>query len=297
MLIVESILITLLAIAYGLFLMGFDRKITARVQKRYGPPIWQQYIDTIKLFAKSTISHGFIFDMGVIMALGGTIATLLFMPVGDWKVLSMSGDLFVVIYLLAVALLGMAMSAVNSANPNASIGIMRALTQMLGYEIPWLVVLVGMMYTFKTSSIWNLVGGQAGGFSNWNMVRMPLGAIVAFTTLMGQLGKKPFDTFIAPAEIASGPMVEYGGKYMGMLIVQHAVGMFVEIGLFVNLFLGGGANIGIFLLKVLAVYFVQVLVGNVLSRFRVEQVVRFHWKWPMVLAFVQSIWIMVVGVR
>lgn len=297
MIVIESIFIVILSIMFGLFLMGLERKITARIHKRYGPPVWQQYIDVIKLFAKSTISHGVIFDLGVVMAFGGTVATLLFMPFGDFKVISMSGDLFVVIYLLAIALLGMAMSAVNSGNPNASIGIMRALTQMLGYEIPWLVVLVGMMFVFKTSSISALALAQQGSILSWNIFRMPLGAIVAFITLSGQLGKKPFDTFIAPAEIASGPMVEYGGKFIGMLFLQHSVGMVVEIGLFVNFFLGGASNIGIFMLKVIAVYFFQTIISNVVSRFRVEQVVKFNWGWPMLLAFIQSFWLIGMGVK
>jgi len=295
--ILESIIVILTGITFGLFLLGVQRKLVARVQRRYGPPIWQQFIDVAKLFSKSSISHGFVFDMGVMMALGGTMATLLFVPVGRFQVLSMSGDFIVVVYLMAVASLGMAMSAVNSGNPNASIGVMRALTQMFGYELPYLVVMMGLIYAYRTSSILGLAQAQQDGLLNWNLFKAPIGAIVVFVSMFGISGKKPFDTPIAPAEIASGPMVEYSGKFLGTLTLMHALVIFVDISLFVNIFLGGASNYWIFLLKVLAVFSLMTLIASVIPRFRVEQVVTFNWKWPLFFSTVQAIILVAVGVK
>ncbi|HDP76908.1 MAG TPA: proton-conducting membrane transporter, partial [Mesotoga infera] len=92
-----------------------------------------------------------------------------------------------------------------------------------------------------------------------------------------------------PAEIASGPLVEYSGKYLGMLMIQHAFATFIEIGLFVNLFLGGGRTLWEFLLKFLIVYFSIVIISATIPRFRVEQAIKFYWKWPLILSFVQVI--------
>ncbi|MDK2865203.1 MAG: NADH-quinone oxidoreductase subunit [Thermotogota bacterium] len=295
--ILESAAVIITGIVFGLFLLGVQRKLVARVQRRYGPPIWQQFIDVAKLFSKSSISHGFVFDMGVMMALGGTIATLLFVPIGKLQVLSMSGDFIVVVYLMAVASLGMAMSAVNSGNPNASIGVMRALTQMFGYELPYLVVMMGMMFAYRTSSILGMAQVQQGGILNWNLFRVPIGAIVVFISMFGISGKKPFDTPIAPAEIASGPMVEYSGKFLGSLTLMHALVIFVDISIFVNVFLGGASNYWFFLLKVLAVFSLMVLISSVIPRFRVEQVVTFSWKWPLFFAVIQSVILVAMGVR
>lgn len=295
--ILESAAVIITGIVFGLFLLGVQRKLVARVQRRYGPPIWQQFIDVAKLFSKSSISHGFVFDMGVMMALGGTIATLLFVPIGKLQVLSMSGDFIVVVYLMAVASLGMAMSAVNSGNPNASIGVMRALTQMFGYELPYLVVMMGMMFAYRTSSILGMAQVQQGGILNWNLFRVPIGAIVVFISMFGISGKKPFDTPIAPAEIASGPMVEYSGKFLGSLTLMHALVIFVDISIFVNVFLGGASNYWFFLLKVLAVFSLMVLISSVIPRFRVEQVVTFSWKWPLFFAVIQSVILVATGVR
>ncbi|HCZ07217.1 MAG TPA: proton-conducting membrane transporter [Thermotogae bacterium] len=295
--ILESAAVIITGIVFGLFLLGVQRKLVARVQRRYGPPIWQQFIDVAKLFSKSSISHGFVFDMGVMMALGGTIATLLFVPIGKLQVLSMSGDFIVVVYLMAVASLGMAMSAVNSGNPNASIGVMRALTQMFGYELPYLMVMMGMMFAYRTSSILGMAQVQQGGILNWNLFRVPIGAIVVFISMFGISGKKPFDTPIAPAEIASGPMVEYSGKFLGSLTLMHALVIFVDISIFVNVFLGGASNYWFFLLKVLAVFSLMVLISSVIPRFRVEQVVTFSWKWPLFFAVIQSVILVAMGVR
>lgn len=281
-----GIALLLLAFIYTVTLEGIARKIVARIQRRYGPPFWQNFIDIFKGLTKHSISHGFIFDFGVLMALGGTIATVLFIPAGSLVVFPGLDNVFVVIYLLAIGLLGMAMSAVGSGNPNASIGIGRALTQMLGYELPFLMVLLGVFFQYKNSSISELVTIQIenGAYNAWIM---PIGALVAFISLMGMLGKKPFDTFIAPAEIASGPLVEYSGKFLGMLLIQHSLATFIEVGLFVNLFLGGGRTLWEFLLKFFAVYFLAVILSSIMPRFRVEQVVKFYWKWPLILSFVQ----------
>lgn len=77
---VTGVLLT--AFFFGLTFEGIGRKITARVQRRYGPPWYQNFIDVFKTLSKHGYTHGWIFDFGVIMALGGIIASLGFVPVG-----------------------------------------------------------------------------------------------------------------------------------------------------------------------------------------------------------------------
>jgi len=268
----------------GLTLEGVARKIMARVQRRYGPPWYQNFIDVFKALSKYGVSHGWIFDFGVLMALGGVIATLSFVPLGDLVAFPGLDNVFVVLYLFAVGALGMAMGMVGSGNPNASIGVARALTQMLGYEVPYLVTLSVIIFYYKTSSISGLIAAQSDG---WNLFKMPIGALVAFVSLLGMLGKKPFDTPIAPAEIASGPMVELSAKFMGLLMLMHTFSIFVEVSLFVDIFLGGGSYL-IFLLKFTAVWVLATLISAILPRFRIEQVVKFYWRVPLGLAFLQA---------
>ena len=288
---VKFLLITIFSSALGLLFMGIARKIIARIQKRYGPPFYQPYLDVIKLFGKNAITHGFIFDFGSIMALGGVIATLFFIPIGGWYLYSMSGTVILVIYLLAIASLGMAMGTVGSGNPQASLGISRALTQMLGYELPFLVILFGLIYRYQTSSIVGLMEAQAGGFMNWNLFTYPIATIIAFIVLLGMMGKKPFDAMIAPSEIGSGPVVESGGKYLGMMMLQKSITIIIELALYVNLFLGGAENILVFTLKMLIVWILATMIGSLFPRFRIEDGVLFYWKWPLMIAIVQVLFI------
>jgi len=288
---IKFLLITIFSSALGLLFMGIARKVIARIQKRYGPPFYQPYLDVIKLFGKNAITHGFIFDFGSIMALGGVIATLFFIPLGGWYLYSMSGTVILVIYLLAIASLGMAMGTVGSGNPQASLGISRALTQMLGYELPFLVILFGLIYKYQTSSIVGLMEAQAGGFMNWNLFNYPIATIIAFIVLLGMMGKKPFDAMIAPSEIGSGPVVESGGKYLGMMMLQKSITIIIELALFVNLFLGGAENILIFILKMLIVWITATMIGSLYPRFRIEDGVLFYWKWPLMIAIVQVLFI------
>ena len=265
---------------------GISRKTVARFQKRYGPVWYQNFRDTFKLLNKRGPTHGWIFDFGVLMALGGTIGTAMFTPVANIVPFPGFDNFFIFIYLLAVSMLGMAMSSVGSGNPLASIGVMRALSQMVGYEVPFMILILAMINTHGTSSISELVTIQQT--TGWHALTMPIGAVVAFICLLGMLGKKPFDTYIAPAEIASGPMVEYGGKQLGMLFIMHEIATFVEVALFVNLFLGGGQNILEFAIKYFVVYTLAAFISNVLGRFKIDQVLKFYYKVPISLALIQA---------
>jgi NADH-quinone oxidoreductase subunit H len=269
---------------------GINRKIVGRLQKRHGPRWYQEFIDIFKLLSKRGISHGWIYDFGVIMALGGIIATAMFMPLTTEIVAFKEFDnFFIFVYLLAVGMLGMAMSASGSGNPWASIGVMRALTTMLAYEVPFLIVALTIINVSDASSLTAIQAFQQAAGNNWFIIALPLGGIVGVLSLMGMLGKKPFETYIAPAEIASGPMVEYGGKQLGMLFILHEISVFIEVSLFVHLFLGGASNIFIFLIKYFAVYTIVNLISNVNGRFKIDQVVKFFYKWPLLMAVTQAV--------
>jgi NADH-quinone oxidoreductase subunit H len=275
---------------------GINRKIIGRVQKRYGPRWYQEFIDIFKLLSKRSISHGWIFDFGVIMALGGIIATAMFMPITS-DILAFPGldNFFIFVYLLAVGMLGMAMSASGSGNPWASIGVMRALTTMLAYEVPFLIVVLTIVRLSGTSSVSEIAMFQQLANNHWFMIALPLGGIVGVIALMGMLGKKPFETYIAPAEIASGPMVEYGGKQLGMLFILHEISVFIEVSLFVHLFLGGANSILEFLIKYVLVYTVVNVISNLNARFKIDQVVVFFYKWPLLMAIIQAFVVIYLG--
>jgi len=281
----------LIAFVVGVFLLGLARKVTARIQRRYGPPIYQPVIDVVKLLYQKSVSHGLMFDFGILLSLGGAIVTILFVPVGRICPLNMSGGMLVIIYLMLLSPLGTALSAGEAANPNASIGISRKMLLALGYEVPFLLIILAVMTHYGTTSISEIVHLQQVG--HWGIVSLPLPAIAALLVLPPMLGIKPFDLVGAPQEIASGPLAEYGGKYLALISIQHAFHTFLVGALFVDLFLGGAGNLLLFLMEVTLIFFLVLLVSAVYPRFRIEQALRYCWKWPTILAFIGLIMVMV----
>jgi NADH-quinone oxidoreductase subunit H len=164
---------------------GVNRKVIARLQKRYGPKWYQEFIDIFKLLSKRATSHGWIFDFGVIMALGGIIATAMFMPLTN-NIVAFTGydNFFIFVYLIAVGMLGMAMSASGSGNPYASIGVMRALTTMLAYEVPFMVVILTIIKISGSSSLSLISAFQQTAGNNWFFIALPLGGIVGLLYLV-----------------------------------------------------------------------------------------------------------------
>ncbi len=294
--VVRIIVLPVLAFLVSVFFLGLSRKVIARIQRRYGPPLYQPVIDVVKLFTQDEhISHGMIFDIGVLLALAGPIVTVLFIPVAGIHPLSSSGDLLVVIYLMLLSPLGVALAAGGSDNPNASIGVSRKLIVALGYEVPFLLAVVAVMVRAGTTSLVEITASQQESVLSWGFFRLPFSMLAAFLILPAMLGIRPFDMVTAPQEIASGPLVEFGGKYLGMAALQSALHLYIVIALLVDLFLGGGTNVGTFLVKMLVVFLAGLFINAVYPRFRIEQGLRFCWRWPALLAFVGLMVVMVTG--
>lgn len=291
--IVEMIISPLLAFIVGVFFLGLSRKIMARIHWRYGPPLVQPVIDVIKLFCQSSVSHGSMFSLGVILSLAGSIVVVLFLPLGGICPLASSGGLLVILYIMLFAPLGIALSGGEGANPNISIGISRKFILSLGYEVPLLLILLAVMTHYKTISIVEVVKSQQ--ISSWAIISLPLflPGIAYFLILPAILEIRPFDVIQAPQEIASGPIVEYGGKYLALATIQHAFSLFIGLSLFVNLFLGGG-NVVTFFIKMLAVFVAGLFINAVFPRFRIEQAIKYLWRWPTLLAFLGLIITLIV---
>ncbi len=291
----EIMIIILSALIIGLFFLGLSRKIMARIHWRYGPPIAQPFIDIIKLFSQTSTSHGTLFNLGIIFSLTGSVVVLLFLPLGKMCPLSESGGLLVIIYLMLISPLGLALSAGDAANPNASIGISRKFLLAMGYEVPLLLIFLAVMTYYNTISIAEIVNIQL--LTGWSFQHLPLllSGIAYALILPAIIGFRPFEMIQAPQEIASGPMAEYGGKFLAFTTIQHAFNVFIGISLFTNLFLGGAGNPGYFFLKMLIVFILFLFVNAVTPRFRIEQAIRYLWRWPALLAFVGLIIAVITG--
>ena len=278
----EIILMPLIAFGVGLLLVLMMRKVRARIERRVGPPFLQPVYDILKLYAKQgQISHGAMHDIAVMMVVGGVITVEIFLPVPGMNGLAEKGDLITLLYLMMVPSLGLALGVGSCANPNGSIGIARALTAMLAYDIPFIIAVAGAAISYGTTSLPEIIAlQQQGGAGTWGIASMPLLALGGLIATHAMLGKEPFEIYVAPAEIATGPMVEMSGKYLGSLFVMQCFQLYTAGVLYTNLFLGGGAQWITFLPKVFAVVFVSVAITNVYPRYKTDDVLRWLWKWP-----------------
>ncbi len=292
----------LIALIAGMFFLGLSRKISARIQWRYGPPIYQPVIDVIRSFSQKSITHGKFFDFGIILSLSSSFVLILFLPIGKLCALT-SGGLIAFLYLMLMGPFGIALSGAAAANPNSSIGISRKFLLALAYEVPLLLVLLTVMTHYHTISLVEIVNIQANSgwaFGSWALI---LPGIAYLLILPAILGMRPFEVVGAAQEISSGPIAEFGGKHLAFYTLQHALHVFVGIALFVDIFLGGWTFFGllnplagtvwavifgiiIFLLKMTLVLFIGLFVNAVYPRFRIEQAMQYLWKWPTLISFV-----------
>lgn len=292
--IVEVILMPIVAFVIGMFMVLMMRKLAARLQRRVGPPLLQPFYDVIKLYGKQTqISHGLIHDIGIIMAVGGYVAAEALLPVPGMDGIADKGGIVMLAYLTMIPSLGLALGVGQCANPNGSIGISRALTAMLAYDIPYIIVIFGVAYHFGSTNLLGIIElQQAGGVATWGISQMPLLAIAGLFAMQASLGKQPFEIYVAPAEIATGPMVEMGGKYLGGLFVMQAFQLYTASVLYVTLFLGGGENWLTFLLKIFGVLAIPIIIAYLFPRYRTEDMIRLVWKWPVMLALLGVAFVM-----
>jgi len=304
--ILGAFITAVLAFTVGMFYGGFRRKITARVQNRVGPPVYQNFLDLMKLQAKKTnIAHGFMGHMAPMWIIIAAMTVLMFIPVlhnGLWfDNLTFKGDLIFILYMMVFGSLGMAMGAGQSGNPNSAIGVTRGLAMMVGYEIPFVLSLVAIMLQFHTTSIQDFMEYQYRT-GRWIIFDNPFAFLAALLSSLGMFRYSPFDIVGAPAELASGPVSEFGGKYLGTMMTGGSVFAFIKLVLIVDLFLGGAGNVetqGIvgtllglveLVIKTFLLYMIPVFIGLVSPRFRTEQAIRFFWKWPTILGIIAIIW-------
>ncbi len=294
--ILGAVVTFIVAFVVGMTYGGLTRKITARVQNRKGPPWYQNFIDAYKLASKKTaIHHGAMHFMGPAFLMVSSVMTLLMVPVlthNNWfPNLNFNGDLIFLLYIMTFGPLGMALGAGQTGNPNSAIGVTRGLSQMVGFEIPWVMALVALMIQYHTTSITGLMEAQAQS-GTWMMFGSPFAFIAAVMAMFGMFRYSPFDIVGAPTELASGPISENGGKYLFVMMSSGSVFTFAKLTLYVDLFMGGADNLIILLVKTFALYMIPVLYGIVSPRYRTEQAVRWFWGWPSffgLLAILQAV--------
>jgi NADH-quinone oxidoreductase subunit H len=292
--------LAMIGISYviGFLFYGFYRQLNARVQRRWGPSIWQNFFDNLKFFLKSeTLSHGPMFFFGPMIIMAGAFTTVLFVPYlkdSDWlQGFSQYGNLILIVYLLVVGPLGNALAVGSSGNPFGVMGVTRGLTRLMGLEVPFFLGLGLVMLQYETTSVHAIMAAQ-DGIAHWTIVTNPIAFAVILLPFIASQNTSPFDVVGAPVEVYAGPRVEFGGRLLGVLMTQNMMMSVAKLVLIVDLFLGGATNIFALIAKAFALFVLTAAIGMVFPRLKTEQTVDFFWKVPLglgVLGVIASVWL------
>lgn len=283
-----ALLTVFIVFNYGFLMTALIQKIAARVGRRHGIPIWQNYIDLIKNYAlRTSITHGVMFYLGPVFRLSGGVGLLLFVPTiygsDMFANFSFAGDLILALYFVFFGTLGMALGAAESGHPYSAIGITRGLSQMTAAELPFALAVFAVALQYQTLSITDIVAAQQGGVLNWTLFTNPFAVAAAMMSFLGSMMRPPFDVVLAPQEIPIGPPTEYHSSFLAMMQTNRALFPIAKIVVYMNLFFGGAASWPVLFLKVFLIYMVSAFVGVVFPRFRVEQSIRWFLIWAVPL--------------
>jgi len=270
----------------GLLSKWIDRKVTARVQWRVGPPWYQPLADILKLLGKETLAPdgsrgtGFLFMPLLGFAAVSVAATILW-----WITLrpgsGFIGDVIVVLYLLTIPALTIVLGGSSSGNPLAAVGAAREAKLLLAYELPLLLVILAAIIGADTSFALGALK-QSETVHILPTIGCVLGFIIAVLCMQAKLGLVPFDIAEADCEIATGPFIEYSGVPLALIHITKAMMLAVLPLFIITIFWNGlsfGSVLGIFasLGKYVLVLVLLVLIRNTNPRVRIDHALRFFW--------------------
>jgi len=292
---------TFAAIFSTVFMVWVERKFIAKVQLRVGPEyagrfegILQNFADLFKLLFKEMLIPNdvdkavFVAIPLALMFISGSLLALV--PLGPTTFIADPpiGAIFVFAIIsftpLVVMLAGWA-----SNNKYSLLGSLRALHQMVAYEIPMILSVLGVVVLSGSLDLVKIVYAQSGV---WFILFQPLGAIVFFICVLAELERIPFDLPEADSELVAGWQTEYGGMNFGIFQLATYIKFYALSGIFTTLFLGGWYGPGPlppeawFIAKTFVVMVAMMLPRAVLPRVRIDVLLRGGWTKLMLLAFV-----------
>jgi len=273
----------------GMLASFIDRKLTARVQWRRGPPLLQPLYDFIKLLGKETIVPKSANKLTFLLApiIGFAVVILVSTILGLTLInpeTSFAGDLIVVIYLLTIPSLCIIIGGFSSGNPIASLGASREMRLILGYELPF--VLSILVPVIKSGSI--KLGEIVTSTYAISSISGIIALVVSIICMQAKLGLIPFDAPEAEQEIIAGSFIEYSGTPLAIFKLTKWMLLFVLPVFLITVFMPT-KNVISFIIKYLILLVVVILIKNTNPRLRVDQIIKFSWIYLTVLSFIAVI--------
>lgn len=289
---VTLLLILLGIVAYTVF---FHRKIIAWIQGRIGPNqtgpwgLTQSIADVLKLLLKEDIipkkADRVLFIIAPVLAFAPSFVVLAIIPFSESLTFADIGvGLLYYVAIASITTLGVIMGGWASNNKWALLGGMRSAAQMISYEIPLILSMLGVVLLTGSINLNDIVEAQRG---MWNIFPQFIGFIIFMIASMAELNRSPFDMSEAESELIAGNLVEYSGFRYAFFMLAEYVYVYVMASLATTLFLGGWlAPFGLdfipgivwFLIKMLIFAYVPFWFHATFPRVRIDQLMGFAWK-------------------
>jgi len=297
-------------VVVGVFMTCFalvslvERKTLARIQNRYGPNrvgpmgLLQPVADGIKMLTKEDIvpykSEKFLHLVAPIMIVIPAVLALAVLPYGkEWVPVDLQLGLLFFFAVGAMTELSVFIAGWSSGSKFPTLGSLRAISQMVSYELPLLISAMGVIMMTGSMSLPAIVEQQSainlGFVSNWNIFTPwgLVGGIVFFIACIAEANRCPFDLPEGESEIVAGHMTEYSGFKYALFFMGEYLGLFAISGLFITLFLGGWSApvAGLdfvptwlwFFGKLVVVIMTMLWIRGTWMRVRIDQLMRFCW--------------------
>lgn len=326
--VVVTLLFFLFLVATNAVIMVYaERKIMAYMQDRVGPKYYgpfgalQSTYDVIKLLLKEDVrsreTDNAVFTLAPMIFLAPVITAFVALPFSPFMTTSALGTgLILYVALSSLDVIGVFMAGWGSNSKYALIGGLRSAAQMISYELPLMLALIGVvMLTSVVShngvgsiSFTDITTAQLAPWWRWFILIQPLGLLIYYTCGLAETNRAPFDLPEAESELVAGYLTEYSGMRWAMFFLGEYGNMLVVSSVATVLFLGGwsgpGADLhfwqthvtanpgGIFsvadiifnlfavfwfLVKVYALQMVFIWVRSTLPRLRADQLMQYAW--------------------
>ncbi len=252
--------VLLMSVPSAFLIIYMEMKVIALMNLRIGPDRVGPYgsllsvVHGLKVLMKEDFSptgaDRLIFTVAPIAVFMSTIMVLLVIPFAPGLFgVDMNIGLLYLFSVSGLTVVGLLMAGWSSFNKYSLIGGLRSAAQVISYEIPLTLSVVGLLLLAGTMSLNQIVllqgphlvdGVATGGwFTDWFVFRQPLGALIFFIAATAEANRTPFDLTEADSEIVAGFATEYSGMRFGFFFFAEYVNVFVISGLIVTLFFGG----------------------------------------------------------
>ncbi|HBR14791.1 MAG TPA: NADH-quinone oxidoreductase subunit NuoH [Candidatus Omnitrophica bacterium] len=277
----------------AMFLVWWERKVSALIQNRVGPMVvgWhgtlQTVADSVKLLLKENIVPSgvdkLIWWLAPFFVVVPPVMAFVTLPFGKSMIVrDLNVGVLYVASMTAICVLGIFMAGWGSSNKYSLLGGMRAAAQIISYEIPLLLSSVLVVMETGTLSLQGIVEAQAHG---WFILKphLAIAFLIYLIAATAEVNRCPFDIPEAESELGAGYHTEYTGMKFAMFFVGEYTSFFIVAAMATTLFLGGWQGPFLpsfvwFLIKTYGIIFVLMWVRWTLPRVRMDQMMSFAWK-------------------